>query len=182
MERLIPLFLAFFLFSCTENTPGERLQTNVPYYLSEMPDSLYIASLDSIISAEPLREEGDSSKTEVIINSFKAPAVVAAPKKQPATTKTPAAGSEKPKNTAPHFVSNFSAALSKWQSDPSNKNLYREIEAKPGEDLFKLLARAYQTSTAELPRFYILSAMQSVNPGVMLESLKAGDVVRIPKI
>ncbi len=182
MERLIPLFLAFFLFSCTENSPGERLQVNKPYYLSEMPDSLYIASLDSIIKAEPIRSEGDSSKTEVIISSFKAPVAAPAPKKQPPATTSPGTATGKPKNPAPHFVSNFSAALSKWLSDPSNKNLYREVEVRAGEDLFKLLARAYQTSTAELPRFYTLSAMQSVNPGIMLESLKAGDVVRIPKI
>jgi hypothetical protein len=34
---------------------------------------------------------------------------------------------------------------------------------------------------SKLPRFYTLSALQSVNPGVKLEHLNGGESVRIPK-
>ena len=54
--------------------------------------------------------------------------------------------------------------------------------AQDGEDLFKLLKRTYGAGVQGLPRFYVLSALQSVNAGVVLEHLNAGDKVRIPKL
>ena len=93
-----------------------------------------------------------------------------------------AAEATKPSNNAENFVAKFSNALSALQSDPSNKGLYKVVTANDGEDLFKLLRRTYGAGTQNLPRFYVLSALQSVNPGVMLEHLNAGDKVRVPRL
>ena len=73
-------------------------------------------------------------------------------------------------------------ALSAMQSDPTNAAKYRTVTAKAGEDLFALLSRAYGMDASKLPRFYTLSALQSVNPGVKLEHLNGGESVRIPKL
>lgn len=84
--------------------------------------------------------------------------------------------------SAEDFMDKFSKALSALQSDPSNASLYKVVEARDGEDLFKLLRRTYGAGSQNLPRFYVLSALQSVNAGVMLEHLNAGDKVRVPRI
>jgi hypothetical protein len=68
------------------------------------------------------------------------------------------------------------------QSDPSNASLYKTVTANEGDDLFKLLKRTYGAGVQGLPRFYVLSALQSVNAGVMLEHLNAGDKVRVPRL
>lgn len=184
MKRLFFLFSGILLACSGENEISEPLKTDYPYHLAEWPDSLYIASLDSVLALEPIRKDGDSSKTEIIINSFKAPAFIPLPQTPANSLPKVPQESQKTAKIAPqnHFVSDFSAALSQWQSDPSNQKLYREIEARADEDLLKLLSRAYQTSTAELPRFYTLTALQSVNPGIALEHLQAGDKVKIPRL
>ena len=73
-------------------------------------------------------------------------------------------------------------ALGALQSDPTNTSKYKTVSAKDGENLFALLSRAYGQDATKLPRFYTLSTLQSVNPGVKLEHLNAGDQVRVPNL
>ena len=169
--------------------------------LEEWPDSNYIASLDSILALEPVKKGKDSADVSLKMNAFKAPVF----KLPPSVTGKPnnsknahsKGDSPKPKNdksvakntqesksnhSAENFVAKFSNALSALQSDPSNKSLYKVVTVNDGEDLFKLLRRTYGAGTQNLPRFYVLSSLQSVNPGVMLEHLNAGDKVRVPRL
>ena len=113
---------------------------------------------------------------------IQAPAVRYGQKHEPQIRAEQAAEATKPSNNAENFVAKFSNALSALQSDPSNKSLYKVVTANDGEDLFKLLRRTYGAGTQNLPRFYVLSSLQSVNPGVMLEHLNAGDKVRVPRL
>ena len=163
--------------------------------LEEWPDSNYIASLDSILRLEPVKKGKDSADVSLKMNTFKAPVFKLPPsvtgskstskksnlgkiaKPGKATPEAP-----KPSNNAENFIGKFTNALSALQSDPSNKSLYKVVTANDGEDLFKLLKRTYGAGTQNLPRFYVLSALQSVNPGVMLEHLNAGDKVRVPRL
>ena len=165
--------------------------------LTEWPDSTYIADLDSILALEPLKKQ-DKNKPSIAMNTFKAPNFILPssvtgkkPEKGPKADQGTRTGSEKPgpaatqprkDNSAENFANQFTQALSALQSDPSNSKLYRVVEAKEGEDLFKLLKRTYGAVAQSLPRFYVLSTLQSVNPGVMLEHLNAGDKVRVPRI
>jgi len=165
--------------------------------LTEWPDSTYIADLDSILALEPLKKQ-DKNKPSIAMNTFKAPNFILPssvtgkkPEKGPKADQGTRTGSGKPgqtasksakNNSAENFANQFTQALSALQSDPSNSKLYRVVESKDGEDLFQLLRRTYGASAQGLPRFYVLSALQSVNAGVMLEHLNAGDKVRVPKI
>ena len=161
--------------------------------LEEWPDSNYIASLDSILKLEPVKKGKDSADVNLSMNTFKAPTFKLPPSvtgakntKKPNTNKPSKsegqATTAKPSNNAENFIGKFTNALSALQSDPSNKSLYKVVTANEGEDLFKLLKRTYGAGTQNLPRFYVLSALQSVNPGVMLEHLNAGDKVRVPRL
>lgn len=165
--------------------------------LTEWPDSTYIADLDSILALEPLKKQ-DKNKPSIAMNTFKAPnfilpSSVTGKKPEKGTkadqgTRTDSgksgqtASKSAKNNSAENFANQFTQALSALQSDPSNANLYKVVEAKEGEDLFKLLKRTYGAGAQSLPRFYVLSTLQSVNPGVMLEHLNAGDKVRVPKL
>ncbi len=163
--------------------------------LVEWPDSLYIADLDSILALEPLKKQ-DKNKPSIAMNTFKAPNFILPssvtgkkPEKGPkadqgtrtGTAKQPTAKVARD-NSAENFANQFTQALSALQSDPSNSKLYRVVESKDGEDLFQLLRRTYGAGAQSLPRFYVLSTLQSVNPGVMLEHLNAGDKVRVPRL
>ena len=169
--------------------------------LEEWPDSNYIASLDSILALEPVKKGKDSVDVNLKMNASKMPTFKLPPsvtgkpgKDKNAHAKGDAQKSKndksvarnaqenKPNHTAENFAAKFSNALSALQSDPSNKSLYKTVTANDGEDLFKLLRRTYGAGTQSLPRFYVLSSLQSVNPGVSLEHLNAGDKVRVPKL
>ncbi len=165
--------------------------------LVEWPDSTYIADLDSILALEPLKKQ-DKNKPSIAMNTFKAPNFILPssvtgkkPEKGPKADQGTRTGSGKPgpaatqprkDNSAENFANQFTQALSALQSDPSNSKLYRVVESRDGEDLFQLLRRTYGAGAQSLPRFYVLSTLQSVNPGVMLEHLNAGDKVRIPRL
>jgi hypothetical protein len=192
----------FLLLACGNDHPTIKIiQVNKKMALEEWPDSNYIASLDSILALEPVKKGKDSADVSLKMNAFKAPVF----KLPPSVTGKPnnsknahsKGDSPKPKNdksvakntqesksnhSAENFVAKFSNALSALQSDPSNKSLYKVVTVNDGEDLFKLLRRTYGAGTQNLPRFYVLSSLQSVNPGVMLEHLNAGDKVRVPKL
>lgn len=165
--------------------------------LTEWPDSTYIADLDSILALEPLKKQ-DKNKPSIAMNTFKAPNFILPssvtgkkPEKGPKADQGTRTGSGKPgpattqprkDNSAENFANQFTQALSALQSDPSNSKLYKVVESKDGEDLFQLLRRTYGAGAQSLPRFYVLSTLQSVNPGVMLEHLNAGDKVRVPRL
>lgn len=165
--------------------------------LEEWPDSNYIASLDSILALEPVKKGKDSVDVNLKMNASKMPTFKLPPSVtgKPGKEKNTSAKSKndksaakhapevaKPNHSAENFAAKFSNALSALQSDPSNKNLYKVVTANEGDDLFKLLRRTYGGGTQNLPRFYVLSSLQSVNPGVSLEHLNAGDKVRVPRL
>ena len=76
----------------------------------------------------------------------------------------------------------FANSISKWQSDPNNSALYKTISAKENEDVIELLARVYGKEAKKLPRFYTMSVLQSLNPGISMDKPGAGAQVRIPKL
>lgn len=194
MKSLL-LLCSLLLLACGNDHPTIKfVQIDKKMVLEEWPDSNYIASLDSILRLEPVKKGKDSADVSLKMNAFKAPTfrlppsvtgAKNAPKKsasKPGKASKPATETAKPSNNAENFIGKFTNALSALQSDPSNKSLYKVVTANDGEDLFKLLKRTYGAGTQNLPRFYVLSALQSVNPGVMLEHLNAGDKVRVPRL
>ena len=195
MKSLL-LLCSLLLLACENDHPTIKIiEMNKKMVLEEWPDSNYIASLDSILRLEPVKKSKDSADVNLKMNAFKAPTFKLPPSVtgQKSTSKKsglskvsksskPATETAKPSNNAENFVTKFTNALSALQSDPSNKSLYKVVTANESEDLFKLLKRTYGAGTQNLPRFYVLSALQSVNPGVMLEHLNAGDKVRVPRL
>ncbi len=199
MKSLLSLcFLScFLLLACEKDHPTIKIiQVNKKMVLEEWPDSNYIASLDSILALEPVKKGKDSVDVNLTMNSSKMPTFKLPPsvtgkpgnsknassKKNDKSAAKHAPEVAKPNHSAENFAAKFSNALSALQSDPSNKNLYKTVTANDGEDLFKLLRRTYGAGTQNLPRFYVLSSLQSVNPGVSLEHLNAGDKVRVPRL
>ena len=194
------LFCSLLLLACENEHPTIKIiEVNKRMVLEEWPDSNYIASLDSILALEPVKKGKDSVDVNLTMNAskmptFKLPPSVTGkqnnPKKAPSKTKndrsvakhTQENTSGSAKHVSENFMAKFSNALSALQSDPSNKSLYKVVTANEGEDLFKLLRRTYGAGTQNLPRFYVLSSLQSVNPGVALEHLSAGDKVRVPRL
>ena len=187
--------ISAFLTACGNETPVAKvIVTDQKMPLTEWPDSAYIAGLDSILALEPIKK-GAENEAKISMNTFEAP-VFKLPgsvtgKKDPAPKANHAGKSAENRQanaartadtSAEAFADKFTNALSKLQSDPSNAGLYKTVEARDGDDLFKLLKRTYGAGVQNLPRFYILSTLQSVNPGVMLEHLNAGDKVRVPRI
>jgi len=194
------LLCTLLLLACEKDHPTIKIiEVNKKMVLEEWPDSNYIASLDSILALEPVKKGKDSADVKLTMNAFKAPVFklppsVTSPNSKNVPQKNTA---QKPKNeknvakntqeskqnhSAENFVAKFSNALSALQSDPANKSLYKTVTVNDGEDLFKLLRRTYGAGTQNLPRFYVLSSLQSVNPGVSLEHLNAGDKVRVPRL
>ena len=181
---------ALLLIACGNDAPvAKKIEIDKKMPLLAWPDEHYIAAIDSIIKAEKVNPTNDSNKTKLALNTFQAPSFAVPPKtgskaqpkgnvKKGGTAPAPA----KVDNSAEVFMDKFSRALSALQSDPSNASLYKTVEAKSGEDLFKLLRRTYGAGSQNLPRFYVLSALQSVNAGISLEHLNAGDKVRVPRI
>ena len=183
--------------ACGNDAPVAKIiVTDQKMPLTEWPDSAYIAGLDSILALEPIKKNAEA-EANINMNVFEAP-VFKLPgsvtgKKDPApkanhagkSTASKQANAPKADNvnaSAEAFADQFATALSKLQSDPSNASLYKTVEAKDGDDLFKLLKRTYGAGVQGLPRFYVLSALQSVNAGVVLEHLNAGDKVRVPRL
>ena len=196
MNRISVAFFTIIpsLFMACGNEPpvAKIIVTDQKMPLTEWPDSAYVAGLDSILALEPIKK---NAETEANINMnvfeapvFKLPGSVTGKKEASAKANhagksagTKQANAAKPAdNSAEAFADKFATALSKLQSDPSNASLYKTVTANEGDDLFKLLKRTYGAGVQGLPRFYVLSALQSVNAGVMLEHLYAGDKVRVP--
>lgn len=201
MKSIFYLFFSAIVFSiiaCGNDAPQKSIiEVNKKMPLLEWPDSVYIAALDSILALEPVKKDA-KNKPNIAMNAHKAPTFMlpgsvtgkkdtkktsrdmrkgeSAGKGLPASQQTKGFGSG-----AEAFSDKFLNAMSALQSDPNNKNLYKVVIAND-EDLTTLLKRTYGAGAQNLPRFYVLSTLQSVNPGVMLEHLHAGDKVRVPKI
>ena len=190
--KLLLAALPLIFIACGNEAPAAKIiVTDQKMPLQEWPDSAYIAALDSILALEPIKKT-DSAEANIKMNAFEAPVFklpgsvtgkkevkTAAKNTQNAPKANVAAKADQ---SAEQFADKFASALSKLQSDPSNAALYRTVEAKDGDDLFKLLKRTYGAGVQNRPRFYVLSALQSVNAGVALEHLNAGDKVRIPRM
>ena len=192
--KFLLLLCPLLLIACGNDHPTIKIvEMNKKMVLEEWPDSNYIASLDSILALEPVKKGKDSADVSLKMNAFKAPVFKLPPTVTGKKSAAPKQKNEKPvakhtqeaspaKHANENFIAKFTNALSALQSDPSNKSLYKTVSVNDGEDLFKLLRRTYGAGTQNLPRFYVLSALQSVNPGVALEHLNAGDKVRVPKL
>ena len=180
--------------ACGNDAPVAKIiVTDQKMPLTEWPDSAYVAGLDSILALEPIKKNAEA-EANINMNVFEAPVFKlpgSVTGKKEASSKANHAGKSagakqaatpKTDNSAEAFADKFATALSKLQSDPSNASLYKTVTANEGDDLFKLLKRTYGAGVQGLPRFYVLSALQSVNAGVVLEHLNAGDKVRVPKI
>lgn len=203
--------LKFILFSlpfamlcaCGNDTPVAKfIVTDQKMVLQEWPDASYIANLDSILAAEPIKKQKEIT-TNISMNAHKAPIFKLPPqvtgkkdskssknsekkKAETAANKGTPAGSasngNKGNNAAEDFANRFTDGLAKLQSDPNNAGLYRTASANDGDDVMKLLRRTYGSGANTLPRFFVVGALQSVNPGLNLESLNAGDKVKLPKL
>ncbi len=196
MKRLL-MAIPLMLMACGNDSPVAKfIVVDQKMPLTEWPDSTYIASLDSVLAMEPVKKQKEvdanitmSARKAPIFNLPQSVTGKSDPKKvnKTITQSAPAKknntlAATQPNNGAEQFAGKFSDALSRLQSDPSNGALYKTVEAKEGDDLMKLLRRTYGAGVQNLPRFYVLSALQSVNAGVALEHLNAGDKVRLPKI
>lgn len=197
MNRISVAFFTIIpslFMACGNDAPVAKIiVTDKKMPLTEWPDSAYVAGLDSILALEPIKKNADT-EAKINMNVFEAPVFKlpgsvtgkkdATPKANHAGKSAGAKQANTPKadNSAELFADRFATALSKLQSDPSNASLYKTVTANDGDDLFKLLKRTYGAGVQGLPRFYVLSALQSVNAGVMLEHLNAGDKVRVPRI
>lgn len=177
----------FCIFACSsETSTAERLVIGKKYVLKSWPDSHYVARLDSVLKAEPLQENRDSDRTALTIYSGEMPKISLPGKPEsvkPAESRKHAktSGQAAKSSQAETFANRFMEALSALQSDPSNPARFTTVDAKDGESIFALLSRAYGLDASKLPRFYTISALQSVNPGTKIEHLSAGDKVRIPR-
>ena len=199
MNRIFKAFflaVSLFFAACgDDNHVAKIIVTDRKMPLAEWPDSAYIAALDSILALEPIKKNSEA-EANINMNVFEAPVFKlpgsvtgkkdSKPNHASKSTTAKQTGVARPAGNsnanAEAFAGKFTAALSRLQSDPTNAGLYRTVEAQDGEDLFKLLKRTYGAGVQGLPRFYVLSALQSVNAGVVLEHLNAGDKVRIPKL
>lgn len=224
MRRLLPAILLstcglLTLAGCDSEPPVARIiVVDQKVGLRDWPDSAYIANLDSVLAAEPVKHP-DTVSTSIRLsakkmdiskfpsmNAFKNNAAVSGKKevKQEKETSDKNAAKQqalnqkknpkekeqtKPVEKKPtadkskeDFATRFSNALTRLQSDPFNGSLYKTLTAKDGDDLFKLLKRAYGSGVSTLPRFYVMSGIKSVNRGVNLDQLNEGDKVKVPKL
>ena len=193
---------ALYLAACNDERPVAKvIVVDQKMPLIEWPDSIYVNSLDSILALEPVKKSANEKKdVNLTFNSKSAPvfklpsSVTGKPEKKPAGKDmrkgTPeATGRGLPSGRednafgkkAEAFSDRFVNAMSALQSDPNNASLYKMVTAND-EDLRKLLRRTYGAGSQTLPLFFVKSALQTVNPGINLDNLNAGDKVKVPKI
>lgn len=177
----VPLFFLLILSACSSEERTPVLALNSKIFLKEWPDSAYVQSIDSIIAAEPIKKQANEKKTNIILNASPTNSAVS----QTKPSKPIQQEASKPKSKAiqsESFMDRFANSISKWQSDPNNSALYKTISAKENEDVIELLARIYGKEAKKLPRFYTMSVLQSLNPGISMDKPGAGAQVRIPKL
>ena len=189
------------LDGCGNDTPVAKfIVVDQKVVLNDWPDSAYVSNLDSILALEPVKKQ-KGNVANITMNSqampiFKLPPQVSGKKDAKDAGKKKAEGASAHKTTqagpsykenksggeAEAFASRFTDGLSRLQSDPENSALYRTVSASEGDDVMKLLRRTYGSGASSLPRFFVVGALKSVNPGVNLESLTAGDKVKLPRL
>ena len=198
-----PVFagLAISLCACNDERPVAKIivvDKKMP--LIEWPDSIYVNSLDSILALEPVKKKDHKEDVNLTFNSKNAPVFKLPPsvtgKKDDSKATRPSVGKQvhgsgkaAPQGRsddvsgkkAEAFSDRFVNAMSALQSDPNNASLYKMVTAND-EDLSKLLRRTYGAGSQTLPLFFVKSALQTVNPGINLDNLNAGDKVKVPKI
>lgn len=200
---------ALYLTACNDERPVAKvIVVDQKMPLIEWPDSVYVNSLDSILALEPIKKSANEKKdVHLTFNSksapvFKLPSSVTGQKggpKQPSTAEmlkriaaekqARESGKAAPQGRsddvsgkkAEAFSDKFVNAMSALQSDPNNASLYKMVTAND-EDLSKLLRRTYGAGSQTLPLFFAKSALQTVNPGINLDNLNAGDKVKVPRI
>lgn len=189
------------LAACEKEPPKATvIKVDQKMPLIEWPDSIYVNSLDSILALEPVKKKKDEKVPNLVLNPNKAPVFklpssvtgkkddrkAASHNVKKADTdgrgkERPFAGSEAFGHKAEAFSDKFVKAMSALQSDPNNASLYKIVVANE-EDLASLLKRTYGAGSLALPRFFVQSALQTVNPGIRLDNLNAGDKVKVPRI
>ena len=192
----IALF-AFIASACNDEKPVAKIiviDKKMP--LIEWPDSVYVNSLDSILALEPIKKPKDGEKTtHLVLKSSKQflhsdPISNGKGKKdnkktvqtsQDAHNKSSVQGSEPTGKKKEAFSDKFVHAMSALQSDPGNSSLYKIVVAND-EDISQLMRRTYGAGSLTLPQFLVRSSLQTVNPGINLDNLKAGDKVKVPRI
>ena len=125
-KKCVALFsicsVAGLMIACGQNESTEgRLQVNKKYVLESWPDSAYIADLDSILKAEPLKPGADSERTELTIYSGNIPTIHLPGQKKASKQATASAenrtvaaspaNTAKPAKAAERFADNFMNAL-----------------------------------------------------------------------
>ena len=186
--------MAFCILASCSQDPQEsfKMETGKPYALKEWPDSAYLASMDSLVAAEPLKVPDTSThKAELTIS----PSSLISTKHLHAQEKPEqssviehamqgSANEAVAKGAAKHqedFSERFQKAMEKLQADPSNASLYREVTAQNGDDLYALLKRTYGSEAEHLPAFVVKSQLESIN-GSGSTSLKPGQSLKVPKL
>lgn len=188
---------ALYLAACNDERPVAKvIVVDQKMPLIEWPDSIYVNSLDSILALEPIKKKDHKEDVNLTFNSknapiFKLPPSVTGKKeeKKPAKSVSENRGMGLPSGReekafgkkAEAFSDKFVNAMSALQSDPNNASLYKIVVANE-EDLSKLLRRTYGAGSQTLPLFFVKSALQTVNPGINLDNLNAGDKVKVPRI
>lgn len=200
---------ALYLTACNDERPVAKvIVVDQKMPLIEWPDSIYVNSLDSILALEPVKKSANEKKdVNLTFNSksapvFKLPSSVTGKKDSPKAPSTAEMlkriaaekqarelGKAAPQGwsdnvsgkKAEAFSDRFVNAMSALQSDPNNASLYKMVTAND-EDLSKLLRRTYGAGSQTLPLFFAKSALQTVNPGINLDNLNAGDKVKVPKL
>ena len=194
-------FLTLTITACESEPPRATIiKVDQKMPLAEWPDSVYVNSLDSILALEPVKKKDHKEDVNLTFNPHKAPvfklpsSVTGKPEKKPAGKdmrkgSPEATGLGLPSGRednafgkkAEAFSDKFVKAMSALQSDPNNASLYKMVTAND-EDLSKLLRRTYGAGSQTLPLFFVRSALQTVNPGINLDNLNAGDKVKVPKL
>ena len=167
--------LTSVLFSSSGDRSTFRLEKGKTYTLKSWPDSAYIANLDSMAAAEPLKAP-EKNAPEISISPINYPTM--SPQKNPAGQKPVDGAVAKPTPEKEQLAERFQAAVEKLLAEPSNVALYREITVEPGEDWPTFLKRAYGPNATQLPIFVVKSQLQSING----PEFKAGQVMRVPKL
>ncbi|HSQ43244.1 MAG TPA: hypothetical protein VLM37_13270 [Fibrobacteraceae bacterium] len=183
MKQTLWLALAFFLLcSCDDERTRFRIVLGKPYALRQMPDSTYLASMDSLDHAEVLKPQ--KVKPEVTVSPFLQSQFSQVAKESAQKSKAQKNESEMQHTDATlgqheeAFAERFQKAMDKLLAEPDNAKLYREVNVKQGEDWLQLLNRIYGAKANQLPMFVVKNQLQSLNGSAP----EAGQTIRLPQL
>ncbi len=172
-----------FLLSCSGYDREQfRLQQGKRYVLKQMPDSAFVAHLDSLFRNEPLKQPESEEKPEIAIGqgSWQGPALKNS-KPSPAPEKPEAVQPSPAPSNGEMFAERFMDALALLQADPNNARLGQRVTAKSGESLMDLMVRVYGSRARQMPSLMVQSQLRGINPGLDLSSLHEGDALLLPR-